>query len=643
MKDSSYIRFEVALRMLHHVSPLIRTSLFENSHFRDEFGFDRNRVLEFDESRTSFERTRLYDAIRQVLSDESESMVTDEHGKEWRLTVKRDGSLSTSLEISHSNRRILLIPQVTLSSDKRERLNSINEIASDFNLPVSARKKWSDVVSKRPLEDDEVDKFYCDFCDTPIDVERSIYGRFKIGKVSVKSLVPSSRRYYERLVGAYDGSESIRDYAVGPGKQFFEQLSSWRPYDGFLYSLLLSSHSSLTTEIGVEHLASEDLVRAFRSLGEFGDRLSQLGAVEIGLRVLSDRPDVRPALICLTKQIRDDDAGTLTSGFKLLSALFLLVDGELARTRLLSEQPPFYRRLAALSQAALICRQFGNASGAIDSFCKWAVSTGRGARHNIQSLAEMRLEPRWYPNFSEAAQIKAHFYGRIVIAASECAPNILGDALHNLILSEDSGSIHSQCEIPRAYLPGPLEGAEKSFYIMAPELAKAIKDQLSADDIGILSLTALLNSASMFQLDFDRNELSAKVRALGSDLFTDIEDRSQLLFVLFGLASVAAVTRNFGIATEVRNLIRKCSRDEQYRLTVEDTVAISLIAAASRSNLDDWEVFVGECFTDLAFGQLADEERDSLYTHLQYLFHSVPELWTSCSKADAALKSLKGF
>ena len=56
------------------------------------------------------------------------------------------------------------------------------------------------------------------------------------------------------------------------------------------------------------------------------------------------------------------------SGFKFLSALFCLVDGTLSRTRLLSAEPPFYRRLAALSQAALIQRQLVNIDIDIDLF-----------------------------------------------------------------------------------------------------------------------------------------------------------------------------------------------------------------------------------------------------------------------------------
>lgn len=246
------------------------------------------------------------------------------------------------ITISDGHQLFELDNLAVLSPDRSTRLHFLDRAAIDVNLPKTAREIWRNVLCERALNDEEVEEFRDDVADTPVSIERRIGGEFadRTVKVSVPSLVPCSRRYYERLIGAYDGSTSIRAYASGEGRRFFEQLFAWRPYDGFLLSLLLSSHSALTIETSVEHMESEDLVRAFSFLVESGDRISQLGAIEVGIRVLSERPEIQPALMRLTEQIRDDDVDGLTSAFKLLSALFLLVDGELSRTRLLSEHPP---------------------------------------------------------------------------------------------------------------------------------------------------------------------------------------------------------------------------------------------------------------------------------------------------------------
>ena len=642
MANDSDVRSALAQVALGLAPPLIRDSLLDDEDFRGEFGFNRDPFLALDDSGALIQRSELYNAIRHVLSGEIKQKVTDTAGRDWQLDVVREEDRSTSLTIVQDDRQIALLPHVTLSPDMDVRLNAINTIARDFNLPNDSQEMWHERASKRALVDDEIDEFYSDFCDTPIHMFRSIHDEFNSGKVSVSSLVPRSRRYYDRLVGVYYGCGSIREFAAGPGRQFFEQLSSWHPYEGFLYGLLLASHPSLTAEISVEHLGSEDLVRAFEHLEKCEDRLSQLGAIEVGLRALPDRPDISTPLVRLIKQIRNDDPENSGSGFKLLSALFLLVDGELSRTRLLSEEPPFYRRLAALSQTALICRQFKNSDDAINSFSEWAAKS-RGGRHYLQSLADMRLEPRWYPNFSEASQIKANFYGRIVIAASNYEQNIRGNELHDLILGEHLGSIQSLSEVPRVYLPGPLEGRENNSYILPTELSEAIKAQLSVKNVGLSSFTALLNFSPMFHVDLDKEELALRVRDLNSVLLEEVTDKSHLQYVMFGLASVAAVTRNLALADELRILSRRCRLDTHYRFSVEEVLGVSLVAAASREDLNDWIKFVGNCLTELAFSELETDDWEVLYTHLQFLCHAVPELWASCSRADAALKALGDY
>ena len=199
---------------------------------------------------------------------------------------------------------------------------------------------------------------------------------------------------------------------------------------GFLFSLLLSSHASLTSETLVDQLEDDDLIRAFDFLDKHGDRISQLGAIEVGLRILPSRPEIEPVLRRLVGHIRDDDVDRPMSGFKLLSALFLLVDGELSRTRIFAAEPPFYRRLASLSQAALIHRQLVNTAVDFDMFSEWAFGH-RTAQFYLQSLADMRMEPRWTPALATAPQMKADFFGRIMIAANTYEQNITGTALRS--------------------------------------------------------------------------------------------------------------------------------------------------------------------------------------------------------------------
>ncbi|HEY0829285.1 MAG TPA: hypothetical protein VGE40_14385, partial [Bacilli bacterium] len=497
MTTSPYVRSAITLAALEMVPPLIYKSLLEKQAFREEYGLRTDAVLSFNDFGISFQRSELYDAVRRMYSSVSEMELTDTDGKEWIIKMQSKGGGLRNLVISRSKQRLILSDFAVLLPDSTRRLLSLDEVATDVNLPNITRDGWGKILSERALYDDEVDEFQSDFRDTPVHVARSIQREITSGQCSVSSLVPNSRRYFDRLVGCYDGSMSIKDYAAGNGRQFFEQLSQWLPYEGFMFSLFLSSHSALTTEISIEQLGSEDLLRAFNFLEMHGDRISQLGAIEVGLRVLPERPEIESVIIRLIEQIRDDDVEGGSSGFKLLSALFVLVDGELSKTRLYSVEPPFFRRLASLSQAVLIHRQFVKTSVKIDSFCEWAFNN-RGEQFYFQSLTDMRLEPRWNPNHASASQMKAEFFGRIMIAAKNYEKNIEGSELHDLVLGSKPESVYSLSKFPHPYIPGPLEGAVSNSNFLPTELSKVIETQLGTEELRPSSFITLVNSEPNF-------------------------------------------------------------------------------------------------------------------------------------------------
>lgn len=642
MTNSPYVRSALAMAALELVPPLIRKTLIEESEFRELYGFKANAVIGFGGSGVSIQRSDFFDAIREILSGASEIAVTDNDGMEWLLTNQSEQGGLPFLVISIGERRLNLPDFSALSPDSVTRLRSLDNAASEVNLSTKVRDRWRNLLAERALHDDEVDEFHSDFQDTPVQIARSIQRDIAKGQRSVSSLVPHSRRYFERLVGTYDGSKSISEYAASRGRQFIDQLSAWRPYDGFLFSLFLSSHSALTTEINVQPLDSEDLLRAFDLLEKRGDRISQLGLIEVGLRILPERPQIKPVLIRLVEQIRDDHVDGPASGFNLLSALFLFVDGELSRTRLLSAEPPFYRRVASLAQAGLIHRQLMSSGVETDQFSEWAFRT-RGQQYYLQSLADMRLEPHWNPDLAVASQIKADFFGRIMTAARKYEKNIEGSELYELILGTKPGSLHSLSEYPRPYLPGPLEGGDIPPNILPPAASETIKAQLSAEVVETSSFVGLLNCALIYRIESDQVELAVKALQRSSYRIANVKDRSELLAILNGLASVAAVSRSRVLADELRILVRRYRHDVQYAISAEEDMRVCLVAAASREDLNAWIEFAGEWMTELSFGELKDDDGEVLHSHLQSLCHAVPNLWASCGRADAALKSFNAM
>jgi len=637
MKNSQ-ARTRSALIVLGLMPPLIRNTLFDDSDFIEECGVSAEVVLILGDSIVSFHRSELFNAIRAIFRGAYIKKIADTTGRKWKLRSTNEVGELPRFILSRGLQNLNLPDFFALSPDISFRLKALDKVASEFNFPYDPQQRWKNILKERAIKDDEFDAFQSDLRDTPIYVMRSIRSKIVSRRMSLPTYVPPSRRYFQRLVGAYDGSVSINNYATGVSAEFFKQLSAWHPYDGFLLSLLLSSHSALTTEIGVECLGSDDLVRAFLFLENHGDRISQLGAIEIGFRILPERPEIEHLIINLIKQIRDDDVNGDVSGFKILSALFVLVDGELSKIRLFSEEPPFYRRLASLAQAALICRQLFDSNIDIHAFYEWAVNN-RGEQHYFQSLVDMRMEPRWNPDFGMAAQIKADFYGRILIASQRYRMNIKDGELYELVFGNESGSLDPLYEFPAPFISGPLEGGENSLNILPTELTETIESQLNADEIGPKSFITLVNSALIYRVHSDQAELAAKALKLGNYRMTNIESKSQLLGILNGLATVVASTRSKTLANALRIIVRRYRRDAQYPLSIDEAIKFCLVAGACHGSLKEWREFVGDWLTELAFCPLADKEGEVFHSRLMCICHAVPELWVSCGRADAALQA----
>ena len=640
MTNTPYERAVLAGAALELAPPLIRNSLLNKQRFINEYGFKTEGMIAFGSGGVSFNRSEFFNTVRTILTGKAPTKLTDDENRTWNFTIDaREGELPNII-LSCEQQRLVLRDFSILSVDAYTRIRSLEESASGVNLPLSAKEKWRRILEERALAEEEVDTFFSDIQDTPVHVEGAIISVLAAGQGRVSSLVPNSRRYFERLVGAYDGSGTIRDYAFGTGRKVFVQLAEWRPYEGFLFSLLLSSHSALTAEIKSDHLDQEDLKKAFDYLVEHGDMLSRLGAFEVGLRILPDRPEVEPFLLRLVHRIRDDDAEGKTSEFNLFSSLFVMVDGELARTRLLAEEPPFYRRLASLAQAALIHRQLVQWGIDYDRFSEWAFSN-RGKHFYMQSLADMRVEPGWKPDLVVAPQLQARFFGRIINSGNSYQANLSDGELRDTILGDGEQSLIKQCEFPYPFFPGPLEGAIDSpdTLPLPDDLTRVIEEKLGNDKVEAASFIALVNSAMVFRITSVHAEMAAKVLRRGNYTLVNLEDKSQLLDILNGLATVAAVSRTPALADELRIIVRRYRRDSQYGFSVEEAMIISLVASASRKDLMEWRELAGDWLTDLAFGELEGNEGDFLHSYLSALLHSVPELWISCARADAALQA----
>lgn len=633
MKINPYDKSLIAQLVLQQMPPSISNALIDDENFQKEYGIKTDAIICINEIGVCFKESELYTAIRDIFSGDVAKEIIDTSGEEWVIRDIRNKEKLPKLEFSSCKKCFIFQNLLGLFPDKTIRLNYLENVANEFNLPNGVREKWSKILSVRTFEDDEVNDFNIEIQDTPINQSKAIKNEILNNNCKISTLVPSSRKYYERLVGTFDGSETIHKYVSCTGKLFLEQLSLWQPYNGFMLSIFLSSHSSVTAEISIDKMTNKEVLRAFEFLEKNGDRLSQIGAIEIGLRVINEIPEIEQIIINLIQKINEDNPDNLSSEFNLLSSLFMLVDGQISQMRLFSKEPPFYRRLASLSQAALIHREIVKSNIDIASFSEWAFNS-RARQFYTQSLVDMRREPRWNPDYASAKQLKSEFLGRILNSANKFRENINSEKLSKIISKTISVNASSSINL---ILPGPLEGTDIFHNILPDNIYEMIKTQLNKETLEITSFLGIINSAQIFCINSELVELAIKLIKKGNYQIINIKDKEQLIYILNGLAIVAAVSKSSTLANELRILVRRYRHDTQYTISIDKSITICIICASSRKDLKEWRNFVGDWFTELAFSDLVDYDGKILYDWLSRLRHIVPELWISCGRADAAL------
>jgi len=633
-----YDRLALELAGVQSFPPLIRESLISDPDFRKNHGLSINVQISFNDFSVTFQRSGLYDCIREIYKNKGVlSILKDSIGEEWIIKFK-DKDNKNYVQLSNDKQQLYLHDYSALSPDQTERLIGFKREADKVNLPQQDQIRWNEILSSRELTDDEIDSLHEDIKETPIGMGANIKSEIFKGKINLSSLVPRSERYFNRLVGEYHQHLNIVDHSMTVLSIHISQLISWRPYEGFLLALLLSSHSSSLLAVCIDQLKEDDFIRIFEWLLKNGDRVSQIGAIEIGLSILDKQPKIESYIEDIIKQIRDDDINDKRSQFNLLSALIILVEGELSRTKILNGKPPFWRRLASIAQASIIERNIISSHLDKAEFIEWAIQS-RGQLFYLQTMTDLRCEPRWHPDYVSPQQLKYEFIGRIVNATQKNNSKINSSTLRELLFGEASGSLQSFVELPFSFLPGPLEGSLESQPEPPAEIVEKIEEQLKVDILQVNSFAMLANSVLIFHFDSHYAHLAVTALRAVKHHIKQANNNGQLFSMLKGLSTVAAAMRSGELAEEIKILIRKCRHESGLNISAEEAMWIGLIAAAAYSELKDWVKFLGEWVTELAFQPLQRNEMENLHSQITKLCHIVPELWCSCGKAEAALSA----
>lgn len=642
MSETVSLQRAIAISSFHLFPPTIRESLLSRETFRQRYHLGIDAQIDIGNGIASFRRSELFSALRELQGGAANSIeLTAVDGSTFTAVLEeQDGETGVTLE--GATRSIRIARFWFLSPDSAYRLRTFDEEVRTSGLRGEEIAAWRDRLVTGPLTDDEVEDFTDALKLTPQKVAKAIGGEVRTGTSQTSVLIPRSEKYYERMSGRIAEDQGFEGFVSGPCVAHIGELLAWNFRAGLAQTLLISAHSSITNAIHIgDEVTEATLVDFYDWLAARGDRFSQVAGIELGLGLTVRFPGIKPALIRIVKTILADDPDDQGGRLRLSASLVIFADGELARTGTLRNKPPFFRRMSAVAQASLIERELLAVGVDSSQFAEWAAG-GRGEIFFLRNLADLRLEPRWLPDFMNPHQLKQEFTGRIVGAEQKNADVIENGELRTLVVEDGPESARAALEIPQGFLPGPLEGGTHSPLTVPDELAAELRAPAAQQVLSDRSLAAIVNMALIFRIDGQHAQVVTDALRRAKHQVSIGSDSDQIFSLLVGLAVVAAVTRSPQLAEEVRILARVQRRRPGVEITADGLMRIGLISSASETNFEKWCVAVGDWLTEIAGEEIRPDQARAMRSHVRRLCELVPQLWKFCGKGEAAFAAVEG-
>lgn len=580
------------------------------------------------------ERKHFYDAIRAALSNPPVLYTfQDSKGAAWTACQEIEQS-EPYVVLKNGEERIVVNGFSPLNPDQVVRTEQFIRAAKNSRMPIEEYDRWHARIKSHRLEDDEAATLLEVLSESPGVVEKEIVESIQFGTAKFSTLIPDRTKYFETLVGAPVGGLDFHEYVKNVLKPHFEGVLHKYRVEGLQAILCTCWHREITSAIDLTILTWDEVGQAIRWAARHGDMVSKHGAVELAIPIISRLEDVDASIIQMIDTIRHDDHqnGELVQ----LADVIRLVEGELARTTLFPQAAPYWRRLATFTHAAILHRAM-KVAGANGKNLAETNCYGRVQPFLMQSMVDLRVEPRWQASYLSGSQLKAEFLGRILHVTDQFKDTLTPD-VHTYLYGESP--LRDALQLPDIFIPGPLEGAENGPLSQLPsELESGIEIRHDDGRVELSSFIPLINSAMIFKLDSEKADLASDaIRVAKFQIRTD-GNTEELLPLLMGLASLATTTRNVTLTEDITQLVRNLRFRNPSLISVTQAWWIGMTAAASHSNEDSWCSFVGAWSTEIAYQEMSTSEARGIRESLVLLCRIVPQLWLRCGQAIACLDS----
>ena len=600
---------------------LVKAEFLSDSKLVEELALETDARVNFGYKDAEFSRKSLFKAIRSVFEDiEADVLLNDISGNSWSLR-HQPGDPPTFC-LTRGDLQILNDSFWPLCTDLSRRLSLCEAQAKEKSLSNEDLKSWKKVLSVPAISDDNVSEFLHDLEFSPRHIETLLKQEFKGPLNNISMFVPDNIRYYERLVGKYCGSKNVEEYCeVELQKHLDNRAESTVVENDFLMCMHNSISAVISNRLVDEASYQAEANRAIETCHP----ILLISCLEVGILRFKDSSAtiIRNLFECLSSPKTSDYLRSFCS-------LAVFVDGELARLQIFRGRPPFYRRLASLSQAALIVKVGLDEGITFDKVEQWAFQQ-RGLHFFCQGFVDLRYESRWLPTYLTAGQFLNELYGRVKLACQEAEKCELVEYLQDQLLSGSKLNLHS-------FLPGPLEG-NATPAVVSHEVSNLLAVNAN-DATSFESYRVLINSALFWKIDDEYLERVVSLLESAQHRLAAVYDKDSVYQVLNGLAQVACMTRSRKLASSVMILSRLYRDYIDVDSEPENYLAIGVVAGAAFEDKNEWAEFIGQWCSELAYLPISADGIARLKIMLERLCILEPYLYHTCSKALDIFKLL---
>jgi hypothetical protein len=573
----------LAQKWINDLPVALRNRLIDRDAFLPRFGltFSATISVEIDGTVAEFNLDELYVAVTAALNGSAPTPVTDRSGVCWEVAAGDRGASTCSDPAS--GRKFLVEHAPLFARDAECRLVYLCKLADEYALDEAARVPWLDEIASGPLTAARLGLLMRDVGDTPKAFHDSIRRALRHGPIDVPQMVPLARRYFARLLKPWGGEADLRVYA----ETLDQHCLGGSLADQVSHALLWSGHASTAPTKRVASAPPDVLREVVDRLLPRIDLWSLTGLLEALLArgdAATDLRDLSQTLLGRVKEI----ASTGNDRFNMTSALVMLVDGFLHSSGMFADAPPFWRRLASISHAALLERAIGNLCAPPEKFVQWAMKYG--AQFQATTLVDLRLEPQWSWFFLEPAQLRQELLGRVLSACERHRSHVVAIGYEDHVFGASADSIASQVSVLYSALPGPLEGKASQAQVPDAGFGDAVETGLADASIPLLQRVrgtahmACLGALPPRVLD----QLASAVHDL-SKLDEQPGTIEQLSDSLMGLSMAAARSRSTTLADEIDALLRTYP---SIPISIRFTVGMTLCAI--HEDAERWRAAVAQ-------------------------------------------------